>query len=208
MAWSPDGRWLASGSSDRTVRLWDPVSGAERLRCTGHEHGVGSVAWSAGRALAGLGVFGPHRAAVGPDQRTGSCPDRPSCEWSRAVAFSPDGACVASASDDSTVALWDVADLVQPRARPVESGPVRIWLQRQAATVGRRAVVVTAPRELWVPHLPGADVEGCLGVLRQGSGAFPPHRPECRWPDAGERSPRWPAALLGFDHRPVEVGKP
>src|SRR5690349_14343206 len=40
LAWSPDGKYIASGSNDRTVQVWDTRTGKRILTYRGHKTGV------------------------------------------------------------------------------------------------------------------------------------------------------------------------
>jgi WD40 repeat protein len=57
VAFSPDGRYILSGSEDNTIRLWETATGRELRRFEGHSELVYSVAFSPdGRyALSGSG---------------------------------------------------------------------------------------------------------------------------------------------------------
>ena len=46
IAWSPDGKHIASGSSDHTVRIWEAASGLCTRVYTGHSEGVSCLSWS------------------------------------------------------------------------------------------------------------------------------------------------------------------
>jgi WD40 repeat protein len=119
VAYSPDGKYLAAGGLDRTVRVWDAASGDEVFTLKGHRNEVSWVAFSplsspsqtggARRSsrLASVGNDGTVRVwdlFTGQEILTFQEPIRV-CD----VAFSPDGKHLAVSLEDGSLKVWDAA---------------------------------------------------------------------------------------------------
>jgi len=149
VAFSPDGTVLASGGSDRTVRIWDSRTGRGVHVGTGHKDAVLSLAFSPdGKVLASGGHDADHTVLL---WRAGTWQVLarldPGVGSVQAVAFSPDGSTLAAGGLDGPVVLWDTRTLAVrarlPRApegtydlafspdsrllASADAGTVRVW---------------------------------------------------------------------------------
>ncbi|KAL4246407.1 Protein HIR [Abortiporus biennis] len=141
LRWAHSGRWLASGSDDQIVMVWDldpmargKVFGSDEVnvegwkplkRLVGHESDVTDVAWSTGdRYLASVGLdskvmiwcgFTLERLRV-LEQHQG---------FVKGVCWDPVGQYLATTSDDRTVKIWRTTDwkLEAEIKKPFEDSP-------------------------------------------------------------------------------------
>ena len=136
----PDGR-LASGSADRTVKVWEPSATDPMRTFEGHEHSVLAIgALPDGRRLVSGSVdttlmvwdIGSGRAV---QRLTGHR------EQVAALAPLPDGNHVLSASDDRTLRLWDLS--TGATVRVFEGHGNQVWAVALLQD-GRRAISASA----------------------------------------------------------------
>ena len=162
LAFSADGRLLASSSVDQSARLWNIETGQQARVFTGHTGEVSGVSLSPdGRLLATASWDLTVRlwdAATGAELQslTGHT------SWIQGVAFSPDGSLLASGASDG-LRLWriEAGGAPQPAARPPAAGPLitPLPVAQSAITPGNIAQLKQLPslksdrdgRVIWSP---------------------------------------------------------
>jgi RNA polymerase sigma factor (sigma-70 family) len=135
LAFSPDGRFLATGDTGGTIRLWDPTTGQELRQIDGPRkpgpqsaESLWSIAFSPDGHTLAAGysdrtvrlwevASGGERGVFADGHRSGIV----------GLAFSPDGHLLASGSWDRTAVVWDVTgQRTAQRMRPADLTPEKL----------------------------------------------------------------------------------
>ncbi len=124
LAFSPEGKTLASAASDKTIRLWAVATGKERQRFPADSYGLGALAFAPdGKALAWANSAGliriwdlqTGRASHGHDGHSGVV---------TSVALTPDSKTLITAGADATIRFWETGTGKELRRFEGHQGPI------------------------------------------------------------------------------------
>jgi len=106
VAWSPDGRYVASASWDKAVRIWSSDGQGAPVILNGHTDKLASVAYSPDGTRVVSGGYDKVVRVWSLDRKTTPVELRGPTEYVLSVAFSPDGQYVAVGSADRLVRIY------------------------------------------------------------------------------------------------------
>jgi WD40 repeat protein len=161
VAFSPDGKRLATASYNHMAKIWDADSGQEVLTLRGHSNNVNSVAFSPdGKRLATASNDNTAKiwdAASGHEVLT----LRGHTKFVFSVAFSPDGKRLATANQDDTVEIWDATFPANVGGETAaEQAKMSRNNQAEQPSGASTAPVTAVPAKPIVPAKPKAPVLG------------------------------------------------
>jgi WD40 repeat protein len=108
VAWSPDGRLLASGGKERTILVWAAEDGRRVHSLRGHQQTMGALAWSPDGQMLASGSDDNTIRIWEVATETAVMTLRSHWNSVLSVAWSPNGQMLASGSVDHQVILWDI----------------------------------------------------------------------------------------------------